>query len=43
MAANDPTSVLWVLVGDGILLVPVLLPAIVQYARSRRPGAPVTE
>jgi hypothetical protein len=43
MAANDPTSVLWVLVGDGILLVPVLLPALVQYARARRPDAPVTE
>lgn len=34
-AQADPTSVLWVLVGDGILLLPVLLPAILQYARAR--------
>jgi hypothetical protein len=36
MAQRDPTSVLWVLVGDGVLLLPVLLPAIFQYARAGR-------
>ena len=36
-AQGDPTSAVLVLVGDGILLLPVLLPAIFQYLRAR-PG-----
>jgi hypothetical protein len=34
MAAKDSTSVVYVLVGESILLLPVLLPAILQYARA---------
>jgi hypothetical protein len=34
MAAKDSTSVVYVLVGELILLLPVLLPAILQYARA---------
>ena len=33
-AQADPTSAILVLVGDGILLLPVLLPAIFQYSRA---------
>jgi hypothetical protein len=36
MAAKDSTSVVYVLVGESILLLPVLLPAILQYARAGR-------
>jgi hypothetical protein len=36
MAAKDSTSVVYVLVGESILLLPVLLPAILQYARADR-------
>jgi hypothetical protein len=41
MAAKDSTSVVYVLVGESILLLPVLLPAILQYARAGRPDSDV--
>lgn len=39
LSPNDPTSLLFVVIGESVLLVPVLLPAVFQYARSRKPGA----
>jgi hypothetical protein len=42
LSAHDPTSLLFVVIGESILLVPVLLPAVLQYLRSRkrRAGGP---
>lgn len=36
LSAHDPTSLLFVVIGESILLVPVLLPAVLQYSRSRK-------
>lgn len=38
-SANDPTSVLFAVIGESLLLVPVLLPAVFQYSRSQGPAA----
>lgn len=43
LSANDPTSGLIVIIGELVFLVPVLLPAVLQYSRSRKretAGAP---
>jgi hypothetical protein len=37
MSANDPSSLLLVVIGESVLLVPLLLPGVLQYSRSRRP------
>jgi len=39
LSANDPTSLLFAVIGESVLLVPVLLPAVFQYAHSRKPAA----
>jgi hypothetical protein len=38
LSAHDPTSLLFVVIGESVLLVPVLLPAVLQYSRSRKQG-----
>jgi hypothetical protein len=43
MSANDPTSLLIVVIGESVLLVLLLLPAVVQYSRSRKPESPQGE
>jgi hypothetical protein len=37
LSANDPTSTLWALIGESVFLIPVLLPAILQYSRAGTP------
>lgn len=39
LSANDPTSLLFVVIGESVLLVPVLLPAVLQYSYSRKSAA----
>jgi hypothetical protein len=37
MSGNDPTSLLIVMIGESVFLIALLLPAVLQYSRSRRP------
>ncbi len=36
LSAHDPTSLLTVVIGESVFLVPVLLPGVLQYSRSRK-------
>lgn len=40
LSAQDPASLLTVAIGESVFLVPVLLPGVLQYSRSRRREAP---
>jgi hypothetical protein len=39
LPAHDPTSLLTVVIGESVFLVPVLLPGVLQYSRSRKRAA----